>query len=298
MTGVRTASAATIGARSQTRDVTVCICTRNRPDSLAQTLDSVRASSIAAHQIVVADDSTEDRTAELIRRRYPEVTYLRGPRRGLGANRNVVASAATGEFVLFLDDDCLLDESFIARALAALDTVGDRTHVIVNGRENNRGRFVASSDQSFLGYQNRPYRPGDVLYSVVINAALFPRSLFDEVRFDERLIYGCDEIDVTTRAVAHGYRIVSCPEAVNHHFPSPVNRDYYGAHANSARLYVTFKRYWFTERRRLKAAVFLLLAVPHVFASMAKYDGLDGLRVATGVVVEALKSIAAMASAT
>lgn len=273
------------------QQVSVCICTRNRPESLIQTLESVQGSETPVHQIVVSDDSTDDRTALAVGEHYPDITYCRGPRTGLGANRNRAIEAATGDVILFLDDDCLLGADFLAAALARLGTALEPTKTIVNGRETNGGRIVVSSDQNFLGFQNRSYSDGDSIRSVVINAALFPRRLFGEVRFDENLIYGCDEIDLTTRAVAKGYRIVSCPEAINHHFPSPVNRDYYGTHANASRIYVTFKRYRWTERRPGKALLFLAAATIHLCVSMAKEHGLAGVRVTPGILAEALRPI-------
>jgi GT2 family glycosyltransferase len=275
------------------RQVSVCICTRNRPDSLRKTLESIRGSVCAPHQVVVADDSTDPRTADLIRDEFPEVAYLTGPRRGLGANRNTAAAVATGGTILFLDDDCLLGPRFLSHALAALERWPNPDRAIVGGHEMKNGTLVVSADQCFLGFQNRVYGACAPIQTVVINAALFPRTMFDRLKFDERIVYGYDEVDLTSRAVAMGYEIILCPDAINHHFPSPVNRDYYGEHANSARLYVTFKRYRWTDRRPLKATAFLTVAIMHVFASMTKADGLAGLRAAPAVVREAVRSIRA-----
>jgi glycosyltransferase involved in cell wall biosynthesis len=293
MTGSMPAAKDATAVRSPT--VSVCICTRNRPAALTRTLDSLGTSSIPPTQVIVSDDSTDDRTSELVRRHYPEVTYRRGPRRGLGANRNTVVAAAIGDFVLFLDDDCLLDPDFLRHAVARLSEADHQQRTIVNGCELKHGTRIVSRDQCFLGFQNRAYNPPDDFYSVVMNAALFPRDLFSHVRFDERLIYGYDEVDLTTRAVANGYHIVNCPDAVNQHFPSPVNRDYYGAHASASRIYVTFKRYFWTQRRPLKAVAYLLIGAFHIVASMTWAHGVDGLRTARDVLQEAFTAIVAHA---
>jgi GT2 family glycosyltransferase len=269
--------------------ISVCICTRNRPDELARTLESVRASSRPVDQVVVSDDSQDSATRELIETRFPEVTYTTGPRRGLGANRNVAADRATGEFVLFLDDDCLLDERWVERALARLGTNGDRGRTIVTGLERNAGNLVGPADQDFLGFQRVPYGAGDVLKTVVINSALFPRGLFRTHRFDEQLVYGCDEVDLTTRAVAAGYRIRLCPDAVNDHRPSASNRDYYSDFAVSSRIYVTFKRYFRTEGRRAKGVLYLAVAAVHAVAGSMRHVGpARGLAVGARAVSRAL----------
>jgi GT2 family glycosyltransferase len=254
----------------------VCICTRNRPEELDRALASAIASRPAAHQIVVADDSDGGETERLVRGRATEIVYVRGPRTGLGANRNVALDAADGDFLLFLDDDAVLGESFLATMEAKLGTVppAQRRRTILAGTELNRGRTVVPNEQDLLGFQSRPYRRGEALRTVVINAALFPRELFDQVRFDPRLQYGLDEVDLTTQAVARGYRIVPCFEASNSHFPSALGREGYGEAAIAARLYVTLKRRRFTEGSRLRGWSGFGLAAAHAYLAACRRYGL------------------------
>jgi GT2 family glycosyltransferase len=254
----------------------VCICTRDRPEELDRALASAIASSPAAHQIVVADDSDGEETERLVRGQEAEIVYVRGPRTGLGANRNVAIDAADGDFLLFLDDDAVLGESFLATMEAKLGTVppAQRRCTILAGTELNRGRTVIPNEQNLLGFQSRPYRRGEALRTVVINAALFPRELFDRVRFDPRLKYGLDEVDLTTQAVACGYRIVPCFEASNSHFPSALGREGYGEAAIAARLYVTLKRRRYTEGSRLRGWTGFGLAAVHTYLAACRRYGL------------------------
>lgn len=270
--------------------VTVCICTRNRPEELARCLGSLQTSSRAVGQTIVSDDSTEPQTQELIARDYPWVQYVPGPRRGLGANRNCALARASGDYLLFLDDDACLGPAFLDRCLVALKEQNESPdRVIVSGRENNRGVLVRAHEQSFLGFQRVPYREGDALRTIVINATLFPRELFTEVRFDEQLIYGYDEVDIALGAVSCGYRIVQCDEAVNEHYPSPINRSYYRPHAEASRLYVTLKRYASYERDPLKAALYVLCAPTHCAAAALRRRGLAGIADAWRTISSALR---------
>lgn len=221
----------------------------------------------------MSDDSTGHETRDVVARDYPEVNYVPGPRAGLGANRNAAAGAASEDLILFLDDDCLLGERFLETALGEIRANGWR-RTIITGLETNGGHLVEPADQDFLGFQRVTYEPGAPVNTVVINSALFPRVLFDTVRFDEQLVYGCDEVDLTTRAVAAGYTIRLRPDAVNDHRPSAANRDYYSDFAISSRIYVTFKRYFRTDRRRLKGALFLAVASIHAVAGSVRRVGL------------------------
>ena len=265
--------------------VSVCICTRNRPRELLTVLRSIERSVVPVHQVVVSDDSTCGETQRQVRESARHVTYLTGPHAGLGANRNLAAGAATGDLLLFLDDDCQLDEHFLTHALARLRGEDHRT--IVTGRETKHGSLVAPRAQTFLGYQARPYRVGEAMTSVVINSTLWPLALFDEIRFDQQLVYGYDEVDLASRATAIGYKIVPCSEAINHHTPAAANRSMYERYVEASRIYVTHKRYRLTERRPWKARVFLVGAAVHLLAACIRRNGPRGVIRAADALLQA-----------
>ncbi|MBO2943792.1 glycosyltransferase family 2 protein [Paenibacillus sp. F411] len=261
--------------------LSVCICTRNRPKELHKAIQSVLNSSIPAHEIIISDDSTNEETRQWIAHAFPSVTYLNGPKKGLCANRNHILPAVTGSHLLFMDDDVVMQEHFIRNALAALQAVNQaqRDKAIITGLELNHGLLVYPNNQSFLGHQSKPYEyeKGNI-QTVVINSTIFPAELFKEIQFDEQLIYGYDEVDLTTRAVKLGYTIYLCKEAVNHHFPSSENRDYYRPVKEASRIYVTYKRYRQTDRTLMKAYMFLLLAGAHITANKLRTSGIKGMR--------------------
>ncbi len=260
-------------------NVSVCICTRNRPDDLTKALKSVERSTYPAFETIVSDDSTDERTKELVAALFPNIKFVEGPRRGLGANRNKALSAVAGSHVLFIDDDVILTENFLemmhARWLKCAESE-EIDNVILSGIENVNGRLLYPGDQTFIGWQSVEYKQGDTIKSVVINSAIFPVSVFKKVLFDERLVYGNDEIDLTTRAITKGYKIVLFPEAINFHYPSEINRDYYKPYHDASRIYVTFKRYFATENNKGKALFYLPYALLHVAAFRLRYYGISG----------------------
>jgi GT2 family glycosyltransferase len=242
-------------------------------------LTSALSSGDAVAEVVVADDGDSDGPLIDAFKGDRRLHYLRGPRRGLGANRNAALAVARSPHVLFLDDDALVSRSFLERWRAALRSQPEhwRDRLIFTGGELQGALPVYAGDQSFLGFQSRIYRPKEARRTVVMNAAVFPRELFRHVRFDEQLVYGYDEVDLTTRAVAAGYRIVFDPEALNEHRPSPVNRAMYARHVDASRLYVTLKRYWWTERAPAKAVAFAVCAPVHLLAANVKAARIKGL---------------------
>ncbi|MCA1926061.1 MAG: glycosyltransferase [Thiobacillus sp.] len=76
----------------------------NAESTLARAIESVRAQSWPAHEILVVDDGSRDATAD-IAARYAEVKLVRQPNRGVSVARNAGAAAATGDWLAFLDAD-------------------------------------------------------------------------------------------------------------------------------------------------------------------------------------------------
>jgi GT2 family glycosyltransferase len=259
--------------------VCVCICTRGRPEDLRAALASVNASSTPVAELVVSDDGPANDTKLAAESAGGAVRYTVGPARGLAANRNHALALVSVPYVMFLDDDCRLAPDFLTHALTALKAYEARLGagaVVITGAERKGGILVRPADQSFLGFQGKPYDRSVGLKSVVINSAIFPTALTRELQFDYRLRFGAEEVDLATRLVAAGGTIVYCPDAVNIHMTSPHGRSAYGFDATASRLYATLKRYAFTERRLVTACAFALLAPLHTMGAGLRGRGYVG----------------------
>lgn len=94
----------------------------NEEALIGRTLDGIRAAAEAVAQpfeIIVADDASTDRTAEIARERGAVVIQV--SHRQIAATRNAGARAARGERLFFVDADTVLDERVLRAALRALD---------------------------------------------------------------------------------------------------------------------------------------------------------------------------------
>ena len=97
--------------RTGSGDFTVAVCTRGRPDKLRATLDALERERsfpvLVVDQSDVPDGELEDR---------PGVRVIHDEGRGLSRARNVALRAVDSEWIVFVDDDCLVEPGF-ARAL-------------------------------------------------------------------------------------------------------------------------------------------------------------------------------------
>jgi glycosyltransferase involved in cell wall biosynthesis len=104
-----------------TMPISVIVTTYNRPDALRAVLAGLLAQGDRDFEILVADDGSRAETGELVEataRASPlALRHVWQEDRGFraGAARNRAAAAARGEYLLFLDGDCVPRPDWIAR---------------------------------------------------------------------------------------------------------------------------------------------------------------------------------------
>jgi glycosyltransferase involved in cell wall biosynthesis len=261
--------------------MSLCICTRNRPDDLHRCLEAVSQSTTMPFQIIVSDDSDHpEKTLEVVRA-FPFASYQRGPKKGLGANRNACLDRVTGRHVMFIDDDVLLPADFVSSASAICETYSRKVPLpIITGIEfkhiGDQAMRVEPSNPDFWGFQK--ISPKGFYSAIVINATIFPSDLFSNVRFDNLLKYGSEERDVACHAVARGFEIIFEPSLFVHHYPSTINRDEYASLVDASRLYATAKAYWCYQRNPLKTLTYVLLAPPKELFAKTRRFGIPGIK--------------------
>jgi hypothetical protein len=99
----------------------VVIAVHNGAATIAEAIDSVLAQTDSAVEVIVCDDGSTDRTAEVVEPYGDRVTYLRKERGGVASARNATLEIAAGEFFAVLDaDDVYRPERLEAMAELAL----------------------------------------------------------------------------------------------------------------------------------------------------------------------------------
>jgi glycosyltransferase involved in cell wall biosynthesis/GT2 family glycosyltransferase len=102
-----------------TISVVICAFTRDRLEVLSGSVDSLRAQTLPAHEIVLVIDHAPQLLDE-VRGLWPDLVIVENrERKGLSGARNTGVAEATGEVVAFLDDDAIAAPDWLARLAEA-----------------------------------------------------------------------------------------------------------------------------------------------------------------------------------
>lgn len=179
--------------RGRELKVSVVIPAYNRSALLSRTLESLAAqrSDSPIFEVHVSDDGSEEDIESVVDSvEGLEVHYHRRESDGFGAGqaRNLAASAADGDVVVFLDSDCLVEPDFVL-GHASWHVPAERT-VLIGGRSH----AVMGSADELADYRKRLRRRtaglqhgNEIFRSFVTANVSLPLDLFREVGgFDER----------------------------------------------------------------------------------------------------------------
>jgi glycosyltransferase involved in cell wall biosynthesis len=92
--------------------ISVVICAYNAERTMDACLQSLRALRYPNYEVIIVNDGSKDRTAE-IAQRYPEMHLVSQENRGLSVARNVGIEHASGDIVAYTDSDCAVDPDWL-----------------------------------------------------------------------------------------------------------------------------------------------------------------------------------------
>lgn len=228
-------------ARAPLFDCSLIVATRHRPERVVGLLDLLAMMEEPAAEVLIVDGSDDYRTDEAVRhfaaaRPLPfGLIYVQSPA-GLTRQRNVGVDLSVGEFVFFLDDDCLPQPGYfraLRDALAAPEhgAVGAACGAIVNEMDRplswrwririalslvpngEPGKYypTATSLPRSLAQPFSGVRPVEVLPG---GASAYRRAVFSRHRFSEFFVgYAQGEDVEMSRRIACDWALLECGDA-------------------------------------------------------------------------------------
>jgi succinoglycan biosynthesis protein ExoM len=202
-------------------DVSICIATYRRPEGLSRLLDSLDRLKLSIGiqvEVIVVDNDCEESAASVAQSRsgsLGSIRYCVEPRQNIALARNRALSQASGEWILFIDDDEVADENWVSEYLKLAEREpfdGAFGPVLVQLEE-----VVTPWLDVETFYTLRRHPTGERLVAVDLYTgnAMVRRRLFDERSFDPAYgLTGGSDSELFGRMLRSGARFLSCDEAL------------------------------------------------------------------------------------
>lgn len=200
--------------------VTAVIATYERPHVLPYCVEAFARQRYPRLEIVVVDDGSSSPDArqilvDLESRPWPyPLRVLREPHLGVDAARNAGWAAATGELVVFFDDDDVPRDDMIEALVAARTASG--ADVVAAGQRtfDGTGDPVPGPEDVVGVFLGRPYELGLLKNQYGSTVCLWPRALLDRVGGFRHAATTQEDGELLARATLAGASIIGVPEAL------------------------------------------------------------------------------------
>jgi GT2 family glycosyltransferase len=242
-------------AAAEAPGTSVVVLSLNGKDDTRACLESLRASEVEPREILVVDNGSTDGSAEMLRE-WPGIRLIANETNlGAVAARNQAIRAATGDSILFLDNDTVLPPGALRILRSHLDRdlgvgmVGPLSNCAKGRQEVRPPDYGSVEEMGALAAEIEATAPGahEDVEKLILFCLLVRREVFETIggmdaRFDP---WGYEDDDFTLRAWIVGYRLRIARDAYVHHAGSKTSTaakiDY---RALLARNWSRFKAKW------------------------------------------------------
>jgi len=204
--------------------VSIVVPVMNCEKTISKTLDSLLAQNYENFEIIVVDDSSTDKTREIVKKFISKSKKIKliENRKNLGpaATRNRGIRESRGEIIFFTDADCSVPQNWIERLL---EEYNDKTIAGVGGylkpKENNWiAKIELFQNKFLLGIKNKKIVGKSKVPMGYTNNVSYRKEVLDKVGgFDESFPFPAGEdVDLKRRVCNRGYYVVYLPLPVLH----------------------------------------------------------------------------------
>ena len=234
--------------------VSVIVPTIAKEDYLKKCLESIKNQTYPAKEIIVIDNSLDANFHRALSQTYPSVKfYFSQERLSFSASLNKGISLSSGDFILCLNDDVILDKDFIKQALRGF--LMDIRVGMVSGKMLRSDKETIDSTGLILscfrtakergyGRQDRgQFEQEGFVFGVGGAAAFYRKEMLEEIKqgqdyFDSDFHFFYEDLDVAWRAHRGEWKGYYIPKAIGYHVRGGSVRDMAGIDKPYARRYL------------------------------------------------------------
>jgi len=197
--------------------VSIVILTHNDSETTIRCMNSIyQNTKLEDFEIIVVDNgSNEEEVVKLVGFQRQNLLYIFSQNNLMvAAGRNLGAKKAKGEFILFLDNDMIIEDKWLEKIVENVDRndcVATAPKVIDIHKGNKEVvRFVGTVIKD--GAIHEVFEDCVFECDFLLGGALFVnRKIFEQFPFDEKFVFGVEDYDWFMRVREAGYRFFNTP---------------------------------------------------------------------------------------
>ncbi len=214
----------------------ILISSYNGKEHIAPLLDSIEKLSLGSYEleVILRDDNSSDGTAEEVVKSCPWIKLITGTRTlGFVKSNNIAMKHATGEVICCVNQDTILDSSFVIEGLDVLqrdpEVVGVNTNMIMPWVLSLEGfQKISRKDIPTYEYRLTPYgfteyvpvEPFVTETNFLTGGGFFLRrsALTEQEKlFDPSIDMYCEDTELSLRLKKRGGKLLYAPNSILFH---------------------------------------------------------------------------------
>ncbi len=198
--------------------VSVILPSYNSENTIAPVLTALQNQSYGGEYEIILVDSSDDRTPQIVRERFPDITYIHLPQKtDPGTARNLGIKQSTGDPILFIDSDCVAQPEWIEKFVSMHSQSGYAAvgGAVINGND-------PANDVAWAGYMAEfrefiPQQPQREVEHIPTCNISYKRKYLEELGGFNPNYYPQEDLDFNYRLRRAGGKILFFPQALVAH---------------------------------------------------------------------------------
>lgn len=259
----------------------VIIVNWNAKANLEECLISLLKVTYSPFEIIVVDNASTDGSVSLVKKKFPSVKIVKASKNlGFAEGNNLGYKKSVGDYILFLNNDCIVTKSFLGKLVLYLEknpTVGIvqptilfyRPKTSLHNKINSIGSFFLKS--GFLYHQDygksfvrQKYLKPFEIFSAYGACFLTKREIIEKVGlFDPDYFVYFEETDLCHRVWLAGYTVMTYPYAYVFHKGAQTSKTLSAAFVQ----FHSFKNKLYSYLKNLDSYYLVIMFIPHLLIS-------------------------------